>query len=103
MLATGRDGVHAVVAVQDQGPGIRLADRDRIFQRYTRLDPSAASSGGSGLGLGLYVARRLARANRGELHVTDPQGCSGARFELRLPLAASPTPRSVPGQEARSR
>jgi signal transduction histidine kinase len=86
-LSARRDGVHAVLAVQDQGPGIPPADRDRIFQRYVRLDQPTTSPGG-GLGLGLYIARRLARANRGELQVTDPPGRRGARFELRLPLAA---------------
>jgi two-component system, OmpR family, sensor kinase len=99
-LSARRDGVHALLAVQDQGPGIPSGERERMFQRYTRLDPPAASSGGSGLGLGLYIARRLARANRGQLHITDPQGRSGTRVELHLPLAAAPTPRSVPGQEA---
>jgi signal transduction histidine kinase len=47
-----------------------------------------------GFGLGLYIARRLAGANRGELQVTDPPGRGGARFELRLPLATPSMPRS---------
>jgi two-component system, OmpR family, sensor kinase len=91
-LSASRDGVHAVLAVQDQGPGIPVADRDRIFQRYARLDPPTAGPGG-GLGLGLYIARHLALANRGELQVTDPPGHRGARLEMRLPLAAPPMPR----------
>jgi signal transduction histidine kinase len=70
-VSARRDGVHAVLAVQDDGPGILPADRERIFDRYTRLEKPAASLAG-GLGLGLYIARRLARANRGELQVTDP-------------------------------
>jgi signal transduction histidine kinase len=87
-LSASRDGLHAVLAVQDQGPGIPLADRDRIFQRYARLDRSTAGRAG-GLGLGLYIARRLATANHGQLQVTDPPDPRGARFELRLPLAPS--------------
>jgi len=39
-LSARRDGVHAVLTVQDQGPGIPPADRDRVFERYTRLDQS---------------------------------------------------------------
>jgi two-component system, OmpR family, sensor histidine kinase KdpD len=86
-LSASRDGVHAVLAVQDHGPGIAPADRERIFQPYTRLDQPTANPGRGGLGLGLYIARRLARANQGQLQVTDPPGRLGARLELRLPLA----------------
>jgi two-component system, OmpR family, sensor kinase len=86
-LSVCRDGGHALVAVQDQGPGIPLADRDRIVQRHMRLHPPSARHSG-GLGLGLYIARRLATAHRGQLQLSDPPGSRGARFELRLPLAA---------------
>jgi len=86
-LTARRDGGQALVAVQDQGPGIPLADRDRIFQRHVRLDPPSAGHRG-GLGLGLYIARRLATAHRGRLQLADPPGARGARVELRLPLAA---------------
>jgi signal transduction histidine kinase len=86
-LTARRDGGQALVAVQDQGPGIPLADRDRIFQRHVRLHPVAAGHSG-GLGLGLYIARRLATAHRGRLQLSHPPGARGARFELRLPLAA---------------
>lgn len=85
-VSAGRDGVHALLAVQDQGPGIPAADRGRIFQRHARLNTLTASPGG-GLGLGLYVARRLAVANRGQLQATEPPDGRGARLELRLPLA----------------
>jgi two-component system OmpR family sensor kinase len=86
-LSACRAGGHALVAVQDQGPGIPLVDRDRIFQRHVRLNPRSANHSG-GLGLGLYIARRLATAHRGQLQLADPPGSRGARFELRLPLAA---------------
>jgi two-component system OmpR family sensor kinase len=97
-LSVRRDGVHAVLAVQDQGPGIPPDQRDRIFERYARLDLPTTSHG-VGLGLGLYIARRLARANDGELQLTDPPGRRGARFELRLPLPTPSMPRAGgPGQ-----
>jgi signal transduction histidine kinase len=89
-LSASRDGLHAVLAVQDAGPGIPPHERERIFERYARLDHQPGRPG-VGLGLGLYIARRLARANRGELRATDPPGGRGARLELRLPLVASPT------------
>jgi signal transduction histidine kinase len=85
-VSAGRDGAHAVLAVQDQGPGIPPAERDRIFQRYARLDQRTASHAG-GLGLGLYIARQLAHANRGQLQATDPPDRRGARFELRFSVA----------------
>jgi len=91
LLSANRDGLHAVLAVQDAGPGIPPGERERIFERYARLDQQTGRPG-VGLGLGLYIARRLARANRGELRVTDPPGGPGARLELRLPLATWPTP-----------
>jgi two-component system OmpR family sensor kinase len=96
-LSASWDGLHALLAVQDAGPGIPPAERERVFERYARLDQQTGRPG-VGLGLGLYIARRLARTNRGELRVTDPPGGPGARLELRLPLAASPTP-STRGQD----
>jgi signal transduction histidine kinase len=89
LLSAARRGRHVVLSVQDAGPGIPRAQRERAFQRYARLDQGR---GRAGLGLGLYVARRLARASGGDLRATDPPGGHGARFELRLPLAAPPTP-----------
>jgi two-component system, OmpR family, sensor kinase len=81
-----RDDAQAVLAVQDQGPGIPPEARERIFERYTRADGHAGPAAG-GLGLGLYIARRLAHANGGDLQLSDPPGGRGASFELRLPLA----------------
>jgi two-component system OmpR family sensor kinase len=90
-LSAHRDGGDALVAVQDQGPGIPLADRDRIFQRHVRLNsPTARHCGG--LGLGLYIAQQLATTQRGQLQLSHPPGSQGARFELRLPLATSTPP-----------
>jgi two-component system, OmpR family, sensor kinase len=93
-LSAGRGGGRAVLVIQDDGPGIPPADRQRIFERYERLEQPTTSPGGGGLGLGLYIARRLAHANRGELQVTDPPAGRGARLELRLPLATPPMPRT---------
>ena len=100
-LSGSRDGIHAVLAIQDQGPGVPPADRDRVFERYTRGDhPTSSPSGG--LGLGLYIARRLARADRGDLRLTDPPDGRGARFELRLPLVP-PAPGRPPQDASRHR
>jgi two-component system, OmpR family, sensor kinase len=69
--------------VADEGPGVHEAQRDRIFERFTRLDPARSrQSGGAGLGLALSAA--VARAHGGTLELADVNG-PGARFRLRLP------------------
>jgi len=87
-LDAGREDAEVVVAVTDAGPGVPAAERDRIFDRFTQVDSGSTRRAG-GVGLGLFVARQLARAQGGELSVGEPAAGSGggARFELRLPLA----------------
>ena len=75
-----REGDLAAVIVADQGKGIDPADHARIFDKFERVDPT--ESGGTGLGL--YIARRLARAMDGDLTVDSAPG-QGARFTLSLP------------------
>lgn len=72
----------AVVEVEDDGPGVDEADRDRIFERFVRLDTSRARASG-GTGLGLAIAREIVSAHGGRLTV-EP-GARGARFVLSLP------------------
>jgi len=67
------------VSVHDDGAGVPLANRDRIFAYGTRLDD------GGRLGLGLFIARGLARDHGGDLTVTQSQLLGGARFDLTLP------------------
>ena len=77
-------GQRAVVLVDDDGPGVALEDRVRIFQRFVRLDASRSRDSG-GSGLGLAIAQDLAQAHHGTLSVAEsPLG--GARFVLELPL-----------------
>ncbi len=80
-----REGAVAVVAVADDGEGVAEADRERIFERFVRLD-AARSRDDGGAGLGLAIARDVAVRHGGTLTAgTAPGG--GALFELRLPLA----------------
>jgi signal transduction histidine kinase len=87
-LATAREGDRAVVTVTDDGPGIAPADRDRVFERFTRLDDSRTLDTG-GAGLGLAIVRELVRRHAGTVTLTDadparPQS-PGLRVEVRLP------------------
>ena len=72
----------ARISVIDQGPGVAVADRERIFEKFERLGRDDA--GGSGLGL--YISRRLARAMQGDIRIGGTPG-EGARFTLSLPRA----------------
>ncbi len=75
----------AEVTVTDTGPGIPAQERDRVFERLVRLDAGRARDHG-GAGLGLAIARALARAHGGELICLPYDG--GAQFRLSLPINA---------------
>lgn len=79
-IRVDRDGDRAMVTVADQGQGIDAEQQAVVFEKFERL--GRTDSGGSGLGL--YIARRLARAMDGELTVDSAPG-QGARFTLSLP------------------
>lgn len=79
------DETYVRVEVEDDGSGVRLADRERIFERFVRLDESRSRAGG-GTGLGLAIAREIGRAHGGDLFV-EP-GAVGARFVLSLPVTS---------------
>ena len=79
----GRDttGTELVVRVADEGPGVALADRSRIFGRFERGSSAGTSEG---TGLGLYVARALLRAMGGRVWLETGDG-PGATFAFALP------------------
>ncbi len=70
--------------VEDDGPGIPVEDRERVFERLVRLDQTRSRDTG-GVGLGLALARRIARAHGGEL-VAEQGDLGGARLRMTLPL-----------------
>jgi len=92
-VAAGTRGADLVVRVSDDGPGVPAAERERVFDRLVRLDDGRGRADG-GAGLGLPIARGLARAHGGELRCLgsedggddDQAGTlGGAVFELTLP------------------
>jgi signal transduction histidine kinase len=82
-ITVRREDGTAVLAVENDGVEIAPEDRERIFERFTRLD-AARSRDAGGTGLGLAIARDVAMAHRGQIAVEDFRG--GARFVLRLPV-----------------
>jgi signal transduction histidine kinase len=80
-IRTDREGDLGALIIADQGKGIAAEDQARIFDKFERVDASEPG----GTGLGLYIARRLARAMGGDLSVDSAPG-QGARFTFTLPL-----------------
>ena len=75
------------VAVSDHGLGIPIAEQQRIFGKFYRVDPQL-SRGVGGTGLGLYICRELVRRMDGCLKVTSREG-EGSTFVVELPLVAT--------------
>ncbi|MFG2616551.1 ATP-binding protein [Streptomyces sp. NPDC048507] len=80
----GADARTAVLEVRDDGPGIAPADRERVFERFARLDDARSRDHG-GAGLGLAIARDLTAHHGGTLTAEDSP--RGARLVVRLPVA----------------
>ena len=80
------EGDAAVLRVDDDGPGVPLEDRGRIFEPMVRLDAARGRDAG-GVGMGLALARRIARRHGGDL-VVESSDLGGASFVLSVPLAA---------------
>jgi signal transduction histidine kinase len=80
-----RDGPRVVLTVDDDGAGIPEDQRERVFERFVRLDEARARDDG-GSGLGLAIVREISRAHGGEAAVSA-SALGGARFTVDLPAA----------------
>ena len=84
-LSLRRSDGHAVLNVDNDGPVVPPLDRERIFERFVRLDESRSRDAG-GSGLGLAIARTSVESHGGTLRVVDsPDGC--CRFQIVVPAA----------------
>ena len=79
-VAVAGDSSHGWVSVADTGKGVAAANHELVFEKFGRVDPGEPG----GNGLGLYIARKLARAMTGDLTLESAAG-EGARFILTLP------------------
>jgi signal transduction histidine kinase len=79
-----RQDDHVVLVVEDEGPGVPEDLRDRVFERFVR---GAADRGGS-TGLGLSIVRAVVETHGGTVALEAPAAGPGARFVVRLPMAA---------------
>jgi signal transduction histidine kinase len=80
------EGPWVVLRVEDDGSGVRPEDRDRIFERFARLEEGRSRDGG-GAGLGLALSRRIVEHHDGRINVEDRAG-GGAAFVVTLPSAS---------------
>ncbi|MFI9587185.1 sensor histidine kinase [Streptomyces sp. NPDC052236] len=88
--ASGGDIIE--IAVTDQGIGISEKDRERVFERFYRVDPARSRATG-GTGLGLAIVKHVAASHGGEVTVWSSEG-QGSTFTLRLPEAGARRDRS---------
>jgi signal transduction histidine kinase len=94
-LRRSSGAAEVVLEVVDDGPGIDAADRERVFERFARLDAARDRDAG-GAGLGLAIVRAVAEAAGGTVQATGrADGAPGARLVVRLP-AMSPAPEAGP-------
>jgi len=88
VLVTSTASATAVtLTVEDDGPGVPVADRSRVFERFARLDEARSRADG-GTGLGLAIAHAIVEAHDGSIAVDD-SALGGARFVVTLPVVSS--------------
>jgi signal transduction histidine kinase len=88
LMSARSDGGRVLVRVDDDGPGIPPDDRERIFEKFTRLGDHLTRPQ-QGVGLGLYIARRSIEEMGGEIWC-DESPTGGARFGFSLPVHHAP-------------
>jgi len=80
-VRTGERGAHAFAEVEDDGPGIPEAERERVLERFYRIPGTA----GTGSGLGLAIVREIAAGHGATISITDATGAKGCRVAITFP------------------
>jgi two-component system sensor histidine kinase KdpD len=79
------------IAVEDDGAGIPVSERDRVFERFYQVRPNQRSSSGSGSGLGLSIAKGFIELIGGKIIATAANTpMRGTRVEVTIPLLSVP-------------
>jgi signal transduction histidine kinase len=90
VVAAFADHDQAVIRISDDGPGIAPEDRERVFERFTRLDDARGRNSG-GAGLGLAIVRELITRAGGTVRLTAAEAPWNLQAEVRVPLAETST------------
>lgn len=98
-LRPAADGEAALIEVEDTGPGIPIAEREHVFERFYRI----LGSGSDGSGLGLAIVREIVQIHRGDIVIAEPHSphpgtTNGTLIRVSLPLAPASTtaPPAIP-------
>lgn len=89
-VSAGVRGGRWELVVADSGPGVPADQRERVFERFARLDESRTAASG-GFGLGLAICRRLVEAMGGTIRVAEDAELGGAAFAVSLEVAGTPS------------
>lgn len=94
-VSVERTDAAALLAVEDDGPGIPAKDHERVFERFQRLADAATE----GCGLGLAIVREIAQMHDATATIEEGSGGTGTRVSIRIPLAAARHSASQPDEE----
>ena len=87
-FSAAKEGETAILRVRDDGVGIAKEMLSRVFELFRQVDPAGGSSSG-GLGIGLYLVRRLVELHGGSVEATSDGSNTGSEFIVRLPLLSN--------------
>jgi two-component system sensor histidine kinase KdpD len=89
------------IAIEDQGPGIPIQYRDRVFERFFRIAANGFAQGHiAGFGVGLAIAKGIVEAHGGRIWIEDAKTGNGARIVFTVPVAD--TDENVPSPSGRA-